>query len=134
MALLVGVAAECGGAKQIVHRPGEPYVSDIQVDGNVAISDADLVGGLAQTRTLGMPIDVDPYQTQLDGQRIRGQYLRLGYFTVDVAAKVERNGDARTIRYIITEGPRATVAAVTFPDGAQLGLPPERCRTPRRAR
>jgi outer membrane protein assembly factor BamA len=120
---LCSALSACGGGqKTVVHKPGEAYVSDIQVDGNVAISDADLVGGLAQTRTLGLPIDVDPYQTQLDGQRIKGAYLRLGYFNVVVDAKVERAGDARTIRYIIKEGPRATVAAITF-DGLPAGFP-----------
>jgi outer membrane protein assembly factor BamA len=126
--MLAGAPFACGGGqKQVVHRPGEAYVSDIQVDGNVAISDADLVGGLAQTRTIGLPIDVDPYQTQLDGERIKGAYVRLGYFDVAVDAKVERHGDARTIRYIVKEGPRAKVAAVTF-DGLPASFPEAKAR------
>nr|HEX4313778.1 BamA/TamA family outer membrane protein [Kofleriaceae bacterium] len=120
---LIGVAAlavACGGGRRdIVHKPGEVYVGSIEVEGNTAIPTSDLVSGLAQARTLNLPIDVDPYQTQLDEQRIKGAYLRLGFFTVDVSARVDKRGDARVIIYTVKEGPRATVAAVSF-----LGLPP----------
>jgi outer membrane protein assembly factor BamA len=49
----------------------------------------------------------DPYLVVIDGQRIRGEYLRRGFLEVDVRSRVERNGDKTTVIYTVQEGPRA---------------------------
>ena len=43
-----------------------------------------------------------------DADRLRGEYLRKGFFGVDVRSRVERNKDATTVVYTIEEGVRAT--------------------------
>lgn len=119
-AAILAVAGACSHQRRRVHAPGEVYIESIEIEGNTAIPTADLVGGLAIQRALNQPREVDPFQVQNDTARIRGAFLRLGYFTVDVAARVEKRGDARVVIFKVTEGPRATVASVSF-----LGLPPE---------
>ena len=50
---------------------------------------------------------------------MKGQYLREGFFDVDVQARVERHGDAATVIFTIDEGRRATTRIEI------KGLPPE---------
>ena len=96
----------CGS--QAVHPPGEEWLQSIQFEGNEKLSSKSLLTGLTLHRTQKAGEAADPYLVQADAERLRGQYLRAGYFDVDVQARVERKGDAATVIYTIKEGTRAT--------------------------
>jgi outer membrane translocation and assembly module TamA len=49
----------------------------------------------------------DPYLVVVDGNRIKGEYIRRGFLEVDVRSRVERNGDETKVIYTVMEGPRA---------------------------
>lgn len=87
--------------------PGEEYLATIRFEGNKAISSSSLVTGLALHRVQSRGSAPDPYLVTVDGDRIKGQYMRAGYLEVDVHSRVERHGDAMTVIYKIDEGPRA---------------------------
>jgi translocation and assembly module TamA len=105
--LVIGLlVAGCG--RKVVHRPGEEYLEAIKFEGNKSIKDKDLRNGLALRRVQKQGASPDPYLVVIDGQRVRGEYLRRGFMEVDVRSRVERHGDATTVIYTIAEGPRAT--------------------------
>ena len=110
-------ACACGSPGPVRH-PGEIYVNPIRIEGNAAISTSDLIGGLALERNVNTTRGVDPFQLTNDTQRIKGAFLRLGFFTVDVKARVDPSPDAVTVTFKIVEGPRAKLADVSF-----YGLP-----------
>jgi outer membrane protein insertion porin family len=87
--------------------PGEEFLQAIQFEGNKAIKSKDLVVGLALHKVEKQGSAPDPYLVTVDGDRIKGRYLRAGYLEVDVHSRVERHGDAVTVIYKIDEGPRA---------------------------
>jgi translocation and assembly module TamA len=92
----------------VVHHPGEEYLDAIKFEGNHSIKTKDLRNGLALRRVQKLGSSPDPYLVVIDGQRVRGEYLRRGFMEVDVRSRVERKGDATTVIYTIAEGPRAT--------------------------
>lgn len=120
LAILVIVAVTaCGSTPKRARRPGEEYLARIEIEGNEVISDEALIRGLALGRTVEAQRSIDEYQLSLDLTRIEGAYQRRGYFGVLVEPRIERKGDAATLIFKITEGPRATaVVDIT-------GLPPE---------
>jgi translocation and assembly module TamA len=67
----------------------------------------DLRDGLALRRVQKQGASPDPYLVVVDGQRIRGEYLRRGFLEVDVRSRVERHGDQTVVIYTVQEGPRA---------------------------
>ena len=87
--------------------PGEEYLAAIDFEGNKAIKSSDLRTGLALHRVQSLGSAPDPYLVTVDGDRIKGRYMRAGYLEVDVHSRVERHGDAVTVIYKIDEGPRA---------------------------
>jgi outer membrane protein assembly factor BamA len=101
------------------HHPGEEWLDAIRFEGNHAISSKDLREGLALHRVQDIGGAPDPYLVTVDGDRIKGQYLRAGYLEVDVHSRVERHGDAVTVIYKIDEGIRSTTKTVItgIPDG-----------------
>jgi len=111
--------AACGGAQKRPHKPGEEYLAAIKFEGNPSIGDKTLRQGLALNATLESGAPIDEYLVNLDTTRIVGAYQRRGYFSVDVKSHAARTGDATTIVFTVTEGPRAT-AKVEI-----TGLPPE---------
>jgi translocation and assembly module TamA len=120
--LVIGLlAAGCG--HKVVHHPGEEYLSAIKFEGNHSIKTKDLRNGLALRRVQSLGSSPDPYLVVIDGQRVRGEYLRRGFMEVDVRSRVERHGDATTVIYTIAEGPRATtrvlITGITNPELAQ---------------
>ena len=116
--LLLGfVLAGCGN--KVVHHPGEEWLEGIRFEGNKSIKSKDLRNGLALRRVQKMGASPDPYLVVVDGQRVRGEYLRRGFLEVDVRPRVERHGDATTVIYTIAEGPRATTRVMI------TGLPPD---------
>ena len=105
--LVIGLlVAGCG--QKVVHHPGEEYLQAIKFEGNHSIKTKDLRNGLALRRVQKLGSSPDPYLVVIDGQRVRGEYLRRGFMEVDVRSRVERKGDATTVIYTIAEGPRAT--------------------------
>ena len=114
---LVILFSACGHSPPPRH-PGEEYLEAINFEGNKAIKSSDLRAGLALHRVQSQGSAPDPYLVTVDGDRIKGQYVRAGYLEADVHSRVERHGDAVTVIYKIDEGPRAvTKLQVT-------GLPP----------
>src|SRR5262245_22920431 len=96
-----------GCARSRPHRPGDEYLKSIQIEGNRKVSDRKPVAGLARQRAQRNGRAPDPYQVQLDEDRIRGEYLRRGFLAIDVRSRVEHAGDAATVVYTVEEGPRA---------------------------
>ena len=99
------LATGCGN--KVVHRPGEEFLQAIKIEGNKSIDSKDLRAGLALRRVKKLGSSPDPYLVVIDGQRIKGEYLRRGFLEVDVRSRVERKGDATTVIYTVQEGPRA---------------------------
>ena len=110
MARGLGVAFVLGAAchHPPPHHPGEEWLAAIEFEGNHALKAGDLREGLALHRAQDQGAAPDPYLVTIDGERIKGAYLRMGYLEVDVHSRVERHGDATTVIYKIDEGPRAT--------------------------
>jgi len=112
VAVLLLLSVGCG--KKVVHlvhhvhHPGEEYLDSIAFEGNTSIKSKDLREGLALRRVQKLGATPDPYLVVVDGQRVRGQYLRRGFLEVNVRSRVERHGDKTTVIYTIQEGPRAT--------------------------
>ncbi len=117
LALIALAAAACHGTP--ARHPGEEYLETIRFEGNHAIEDSDLRTGLALHRVLSEGGAPDPYLVSIDGERIKGKYVRRGYLEVDVHSRVERHGDANIAIYKIDEGPRATTRVMV------VGLPKE---------
>ncbi|MCW5808752.1 MAG: BamA/TamA family outer membrane protein [Deltaproteobacteria bacterium] len=95
-----------------VHPPGEEWLRAIEFKGNRKLTDDELLTGLALHRDQQKQRAADPYLVQVDADRLRGQYVRAGFFDVDVQARVERDGDAVTVIYTIDEGERAHTRVV----------------------
>ena len=121
-AALALLAAACGGTAAVAHRPGEEYLKQIDFEGNARLSNTTLRTGLALHRTQKRGRAPDPYLIGVDAERIRGEYLRRGYFDVDVRYRTERKGDETTVIYTVEEGVRATtrVAIRGLPDDPGL--------------
>ena len=116
---MLAALAACAGTRVRVHRPGTEYVARLRIEGNHAIASDDLIPGLALHRTAVGEYSLDDYQLQLDTQRIATAYQKLGYFAVQVHARIEHQGQADTVVFTVIEGPRATVHVEL------AGLPPE---------
>jgi outer membrane protein assembly factor BamA len=116
---LLGALAAC---HHPVHHPGEEFLEAIRFEGNHSISSDDLRDGLALHHVEEHGAAPDPYLVAVDGDRIRGQYLRKGFLEVDVHSRVERHGEAVTVIYRIDEGQRATTRVVIsgLPDDKDL--------------
>jgi translocation and assembly module TamA len=106
IAVLVLLSVGCG-SKKPVHYPGEEFLESIVIEGNTSIKTKDLTKGLALKRVKKQGSSPDPYLVVVDGQRVRGEYLRQGFLEVDVRSRVERHGDKTTVIYTVQEGPRA---------------------------
>jgi outer membrane protein assembly factor BamA len=131
----VVVAAACLGAcsKQTrARKPGDEYLKKIDVQGNQEVKDKHLTSGLALQRAKKRKRPPDPYLVQLDRDRIRGEYLRRGYFGIDVRSRVERAGDSATVIYSVEEGQRATtrVAITGIPQDPDLTVAKIRAELP----
>lgn len=112
----LSVVAACGN-KTPPRRPGEEYLKGVEVEGNATVKDKKLTTGLALKRALSRGRAPDPYTVQLDGERIKGEYLRHGFLAASVQSRVDREGDASTVVYMVEEGKRA-ITRVTI-----TGLP-----------
>jgi outer membrane protein assembly factor BamA len=119
LVVLLALAA-CGGSTTTrVHKPGDEWLKSIKIEGNHAIPSDDLIPGLSMYRTQQREGAIDDYQLSLDVQRLSASFQKLGFFSVTVKPRLEKHGDATTIVFEVTEGPRATVKIEL------VGLPPE---------
>jgi len=122
IAVTIGLGIVACGRRGATRTPGDEYLKAIRVEGNQKLKSKTLVAGLALRRTQKRGRSPDPYLVAVDADRIRGEYLRKGYFSVDVRSRVERQGDAATVTYTVEEGERATTRVVIsgLPDDPQL--------------
>jgi outer membrane protein assembly factor BamA len=129
---LLGVATAGACSRTATHKPGDEWLSAIKFEGNKAVGKSSLVSGLALHRTQQHGRAPDPYQTSVDADRIRGEYLRRGYLDVDVRSRTERAGDATTVTYTIEEGIRAQtkVQILGLPDDPELPISKVRAKLP----
>lgn len=107
LACLVLVAFAGCGSKRPTRYPGQEYLEGIQIEGNTSIEAKELRAGLALRRVQKHGGSPDPYLVVVDGNRIKGEYVRRGFLEVDVRSRVERHGDATKVIYTVMEGPRA---------------------------
>jgi translocation and assembly module TamA len=123
---LVGVVVVaiigCGTPAR-VHKPGDEWLSAIQIEGSQAFDRDELVPRLQLNRTLVGGRAVDAYQLSVDTERIRAAYLRRGFFDVKVTPRVEtrqvNRSTAQTVIFKVVEGRRSTTQVEI------RGLPPE---------
>ncbi len=112
----------CGHA-QVVHVPGETWVEAIEVHGNHAIDTDTILDGLALARARDEGGPFDPYELQLDQQRIVGLYARRGFLNAQVTPRVDaRAGGGEVASFAIVEGPRAPLVRVEL-SGAPDDVP-----------
>jgi outer membrane protein assembly factor BamA len=107
----------CGGSQRTSTLTRETLVA-IEIEGTKAIPVEEIAPGLAIERARGAR-SVDPYQLSTDTERVRAAYRKLGYFDVDVDARIETKGFAQTVVFKVVEGPRSTLKVDI------TGLPPE---------
>ena len=104
---IIAVAALVACNRGPQRRAGDEYLKAIKFEGNKQIDAGDLGGGLALKRAQKAGRSPDPYQIEVDEDRVRGEYLRKGFLGIDVRSRVERAGDAATVIYTVEEGNRA---------------------------
>lgn len=104
--LALAASAGCG-SKTPPHHAGQEWLDSIQIEGNTSVSSKDLRNGLALRRVQSQGGSPDPYLVVIDGNRIKGEYIRRGYLEVEVRSRVERHGDSTKVIYTVMEGPRA---------------------------
>lgn len=107
--LLVALGCNRGPARPPA---GTEYLKAIRFEGNEKLKSKTLVAGLALSRARRDARPPDPYLVQVDADRIRGEYLRKGFLSIDVRSRVERKGDAATVIYTVEEGERASTRVV----------------------
>ncbi len=107
----------CGGRQRAPTLTKDTLVA-IQIEGTKAIPVEDIAPGLAIERARGVR-QVDPYQLSTDTERVRAAYRKLGYFDVQVDARVDVKGFAQTVVFKVAEGPRSMLKVEI------TGLPPE---------
>lgn len=132
LVLTLLLALGCGSGPQRVRKPGDEWLSAIKIEGSKALPKGEILRGLALHRTLEDDRALDPYELSVDTERIRAAYLRLGYFEVEVTARVDAKGVNRTIAqtviFKVVEGPRSKTQVEI------RGLPPEVSPAAARAR
>ena len=98
-------ALGCGGSSAVRPR-GPTWIASIELEGNSALDDDDVVPRLALDRTRRGGRAVDPYQLTLDTERVRQAYVRKGYFDAKVESRVVGETGPQTVIFKVTEGPR----------------------------
>lgn len=88
----------------------QPLISDVQVTGNKAISDEELLS-LVLLRP-GDPID--PYLIDRAVKQIHAAYERAGYFATDVSYDKDQLGQANELVIKVREGPKIRIRRITF--------------------
>lgn len=123
MVLLCLLAAACGGRQRAGAAAGPTRIASVRVDGNASIDEDTLVDGLALEDLRATGQEHEPYLIERDEERLRGFYVRRGFFAVDVRSRVERRGAQVDIVFVVDEGSRARLARVEIeglPDDPDL--------------
>lgn len=123
----------CSTTPTRVRKPGDEWLTAIKIEGSTALDKSDTILGLALHRALEGGRALDPYQLSIDTERLRAAYLRLGYFEVQVIARIETKTQvnktiAQTVIFKIVEGRRSKTQVEI------RGLPPEVSPATARAR
>lgn len=124
--IVLGLVVGCGASARSHRAPGQPFLARVQLHGNHAIESRDLLDGLALESARGEGGGLDPYELELDTRRIRGAYLKLGYFDVKVTSRTVRDDDAITVVFDIVEGARSTTLVSI--QGLPADVPEDRAR------
>ena len=126
-ASLAVVAAACGAAGNGAGDPEGPEIADVDILGNDAVGDDELIDGLETHGPTGIIFKdyarYDPVLVDRDVKRIRSYYQRQGYFSARVIDTDVRDlGERVEVRFEVIEGKPAEVIGVDI-----TGLP-ERVR------
>lgn len=128
LSLLLVLMLGCAGRAR-VKRTDPATVSQVQIEGNRQVSSSTLLDGLALTEARERGEPLEPYLINVDADRVRGYYVRQGYFAVDVRPKLTEKGGRAAVTFAVVEGPRATLTRVEV-----IGLPEDPQITPDRVR
>ena len=122
-ATMAVVLAGCGGSQKEL----SPYaasldkrVRSVEIVGNTALSDDDIIEGLATHGPEGLIFKdyaaYDPAATHTDAQRIETLYRQHGYFTAKVKdiQTIPGEDDFVKVRFLLSEGPPAKLTGVAF--------------------
>lgn len=126
--MLVATATATGacGARQAPAPPeDEAAIAPVVLVGADGVDADALRDGLGLTQARAAGRGFDPYLVRLDAERIRGFYLRRGFFDVAVEPVVDERPDRVQVTYRIAEGPRADLARVDV-----LGAPADGVSAP----
>lgn len=92
----------------------QPLLADVQVVGNKALSDSELLG-MVQLRA-GDPID--PFLIRQGEQRMLEAYEDRGYFVADVNVDQQLLEEDRILIYQVREGPKVRIRGIRFEGNA----------------
>ncbi len=121
LVIAVALSAACGApAKRVVRPAGEQGVAGIELVGVSALDHDDLIEGMVTERARRDGQSFEPAHVRTDRDRLISLYARRGYFAALVESDVIEGRRGVTVRFRVTEGPRATLAGVEID-----GLPPE---------
>ncbi|MFK7961790.1 MAG: outer membrane protein assembly factor BamA [Phycisphaerales bacterium] len=95
----------------------QPPVNEVQVVGNKAVSDQDILGVVRQAR--GGPRD--DYLIDRAIRDIRELYVEKGYYLTEVSIDRRLLEEQATLVFRIIEGPRVRIRQITFDGNANLG-------------
>jgi translocation and assembly module TamA len=107
-AVAFALGATLAACHHRVHKPGDEWLKSVDITGNAHMDGNALRDGLALHRVQERGGHPDPYLVAIDADRVRGQYLRRGFFDVGVQARVDRVRDATTVTFDVDEGTRST--------------------------
>jgi outer membrane protein assembly factor BamA len=112
ISMVLIVAVGCGGRQTPPQPVSQVRVAKVSVTGNDHFKARTLLDGLALTRQRSLGQEFDPYLVGQDAERLRGFYLRHGFFRAQINPHVEQRGERVAIQYQIHEGPLARLARV----------------------
>ena len=117
--LVIVLVLGCGGGATAVQPTRTTWLQKIELHGNTALDDDEVLPRLALERTRKGRRAVDPYQLTLDTERVRQAYIRKGYFDAKVHSRVVGETGPQKVIFTVVEGPRSkTQVSIT-------GLPAE---------
>jgi len=111
----IGAVAACGATQHPLPK-GQQSVAAIELqaakDTKITAKRADIVDGLALERARVNGDPFDQYLLAVDTERVRGWYVRKGYFRAQVTADVVPQGNAMKVVFKIDEGKRSHLTRV----------------------
>ncbi len=117
LALLALALFGCGARPQVATTDRVQLVA-VRIEGNRAVDADALLEGLALSEARERGAELEPYLVEIDRERVRGYYLRHGYFEVDVRSRLREHAGRAEVTFVVDEGPRARLRQVVL-----TGLP-----------